>query len=567
MKLIISHIFFFILTIFSQQIFGQIDSMSNHGENEPTTSQWKKPILKGNLSARLLYNNTNGIENRYENPTWHISGLPRLEWGDFKMPVRINAGNRENPFAQYYNKIGISPTYKWATLHLGYNNVHFSPFTLNGRTFVGAGIELTPSFLRIGAIYGRFQNPEEEKFDSNRQLIIPPRFERKGYAFKLGFGKEENYVDLLYFHAEDDSTSISFPDSSTTFPTQNTVIGISSQQKLWRVLHFDIDGGLSAFTRNQRSDTVTLAHDFWEDLFRKVITPRLSTHYHYALQGSLGLKLKNFGIETRYRRIDSDYRSMGIWFLLNDVEDITVSPNFNLFDRKFRLRARYGWQRNNLSGLRLANSFRQISSVNLQLAPNRNLNVQFNYANFHFDQTKHREWLSDTVLISRVTNRFSVGFRILFPSKRIGQTLSMNYTYRQLNRDTETDSERFQAKGYALRYNLRFTKTGLTLTPGLQYFEYSFPERTTERLNANLSINQSLFNRKLFAGYHFSYNLQFQNKTLDRTIWRYQLNVQYRLTDQLQFRLFVNLIRSEAEMPGMISFRETIGSLELEYRF
>lgn len=565
----IQYIVLFLWVICNLRSYGQADFFNYHTRDSQIGETGRGPILKGYLSGRLIFYNNTGLESRYKNPTWFLSGLPRLEWGNFKMPVHLNAGNRNNPLAQYYNKIGISPTYKWMTLHLGYNNVYYSPFTLGGRTFVGTAVELSPSFLRVGAIYGRFQNPQEERFDTDREMVIPSRFARRGYAFKLGIGKEENFVDLLYFHAQDDSTSIDSSTKGNTFPAQNTVIGLTSRQRLGRVLRFELDTGVSAFTRNQNSDTITLNNSFWADLFGRVITPRLSTQYHYALQGGLRLQLKNFGLEGRYRRIDTDYRSMGAWFLLNDVEDITISPRFSLFDRKFRLRARYGWQRNNLSGLKATNSFRQIGSVRLDIIPSRKLSLQFNFSNFHFNHTKEREWLSETLLVSRITNRFRVGIRYLLPGSRLHHIFSANCDYRQLDRDTETSNESIRSGGCALRYHLRLKQWGTACTSGLQYYKYQFPTRKMNMLSAQLGIDQSLFKQKLLAGYHLSYNLQFQDESSqDHLIWRHRFNIQYRLTHQLQLRIFGYLVQNRrAAVPPNITFTESIGSLELAYRF
>ena len=64
--------------------------------------------------------------------------------------------NEKAGFRQPFNQFGISPTYKWLTVHLGYRNLSFSEFTLNGHTFLGAGVEARPGKFRQGSMFGQF---------------------------------------------------------------------------------------------------------------------------------------------------------------------------------------------------------------------------------------------------------------------------------------------------------------------------------------------------------------------------------------------------------------------------
>lgn len=81
-----------------------------------------------------------------------------------------------------------------ALMHAGYRNVTFSPYTLADHTFLGGGVELNPGLLTSGAVYGRFNRAMSSSIaDPN----IIPSFKSTGYAFKVGYGKSNNYVDLL----------------------------------------------------------------------------------------------------------------------------------------------------------------------------------------------------------------------------------------------------------------------------------------------------------------------------------------------------------------------------------
>jgi hypothetical protein len=104
------------------------------------------------------------------------------------LPITMICNSQHNRFIQPYNQIGATPTYKkWLILHGGYRNVHFSPLTLAGHTFLGGGIELNPGKFRFGAIYGKFNRAIESNYITPD---IIPVFERTGFSVKLGVGSQ-----------------------------------------------------------------------------------------------------------------------------------------------------------------------------------------------------------------------------------------------------------------------------------------------------------------------------------------------------------------------------------------
>src|SRR5690606_41685729 len=68
----------------------------------------------------------------------------------------------------FRSQFGISPSYKWIKLHLGYRNISFSPLVFDGQSFMGTGIELTPKNLYFGAFYGRLNKAISEENNSER---------------------------------------------------------------------------------------------------------------------------------------------------------------------------------------------------------------------------------------------------------------------------------------------------------------------------------------------------------------------------------------------------------------
>src|SRR5690625_7751885 len=58
---------------------------------------------------------------------------------------------------QNINQIGLSPSWRWITLHLGDFSRGYSPYTLEGTRLRGAGIDLTPGIFTFSVQGGRAQ--------------------------------------------------------------------------------------------------------------------------------------------------------------------------------------------------------------------------------------------------------------------------------------------------------------------------------------------------------------------------------------------------------------------------
>ena len=123
------------------------------------------------------------------------------------MPFSFNwYSNEKAGFTQPFNQFGISPTYKWLTFHLGYRNVSFSEYTLNGYTFLGVGLEARPGKFRLGAIYGKFnQNSEYDLL----MVDSIPKLTRTGWAAKIGYGTNERFVDISFLRIGDNTKNLS----------------------------------------------------------------------------------------------------------------------------------------------------------------------------------------------------------------------------------------------------------------------------------------------------------------------------------------------------------------------
>lgn len=190
----------------------------------------------------------------------NLYGNIRLAAGkDFSIPLNFVLGTDQRNYRQSFNVAGISPSWRWATLHLGYRNVHFNPFTLAGHSFLGGGLGLYPGKFRFEAIYGRFQRlvpADTVVLVDNHTLYATPAYERWGYAAKIGLGSKRNFVDLIFLDARDKSESppVYMPANVETTPAENTVTGISSKFSFGKKWAWVTDAGFSLYTRDRRAE-------------------------------------------------------------------------------------------------------------------------------------------------------------------------------------------------------------------------------------------------------------------------------------------------------------------------
>lgn len=72
------------------------------------------------------------LPDRYLPFNYVITGAPVLSLYGMQIPVSFVIGRQQSSFTQPFNQFELSPSYKWVTVHAGYRNLTFSPYTLTG---------------------------------------------------------------------------------------------------------------------------------------------------------------------------------------------------------------------------------------------------------------------------------------------------------------------------------------------------------------------------------------------------------------------------------------------------
>ena len=348
-----------------------------------------KPIaLHGNLLLQQQLYSIQGAAPRQPWNAYIISGSPVLSVYGFQLPFTFTFSNNQRDFRQPFNQIGVSPTYKWLTLHIGYRNISFSQFGLAGQTILGGGIELKPKKIRFGLMYGRSQKAVAEdttkSIQQNLNSINYPAYKRMVLATKIGIGTDANHFDLFMVKGKDELNSLPYkPLKTEVLPAENLVIGVAHKFSfLKNKIEWQSEAAASAYTRDITASVVDLSSVKYASTIKNVMPPNLSTVLYSAIESQAKYKHKLFSIGAKYRRIEPDYKSMGAYFFQTDVEQYTGNFSTRLFKNKINFNGSAGVQKDNVANKKVATTQRNIYSAAANYQLNQHFGVDLNYSNY-----------------------------------------------------------------------------------------------------------------------------------------------------------------------------------------
>ena len=419
--------------------------------------------ISGSVGARGVAYGAEGIEERRKPFGYTLTGNINFNFYDLQLPFSFVYGDQERGFSQPFNQFGVSPRYGWATAHLGYRSMTLSQYTLAGHQFLGAGIELNPGKFRFAFMNGRFNRAVEE--DTAEIGVQEPAYERTGFAGKIGFGSDENFVDLIALKAKDDPASLkNQPAGSETLPGENLVLGAAARITPAPGLSFDVDLGVSDYTRDVRADTIEIASEI--NGLGGVIQPRTSTAIYSAMTVAANYSFGGGGVRASYSRVDPDYRSMGAYYMSNDLESFTIAPNFSAFGSKLNVNASFGWSHDNVQGKKNATTTRLSPSIDLNWSPSSEFGVYAQLSSLMTQQSAGNFPLNDSTRMEQQTPSFMLSPRYSTGDSTTGHSLTLTLLHTLLsdaNSFTATFTE-YTTTSADAAYTLSFPTRGLSLT-------------------------------------------------------------------------------------------------------
>lgn len=478
-------------------------SLKSYGQDIEQVNLKKPVTFHGNLNLQMEYYRANGIPPRQKEFSWLINGNPVLTVLGVDLPFSFVFSNFENRFYQPFNQFGLSPRYKWATLHLGYRNLTYSHYTLAGHRMLGAGFDLNPRKFRIGFMYGQLRRSTsiDSSMNANPLYVRPtPTYKRIGVAGKLGYGTQKNYADLVYFKGWDKTSSLNSKLQDSIQPAENTTLGIVSKVTVLKKLTWTTDLGVSAYTMNRKdsADTIGTKKEWPKSIMSLLVKNKQSTHYYFAGETRLGYQENKWGAQIIFKRIDPGYQSMGAYFFQNDIQEFSLANNFKLDSGRLQINTNIGLQTDNLKKQKTSTSRRFIGSANINYNPSQKFGISFNFSNFGITNNPLNTSPGNE-LFKQVNNSFMLMPYFLWRNEKTMKNLNIIATYQSLSTPQSYIGSTPDLNTYSLtaNYNHTWILPGINANGSLNYINSKTILGDMGSYGGSIGGSAPLLNRKL----------------------------------------------------------------------
>ena len=539
-----------------------------------------KPVkFNGGLSASTIFYDGNGNTGR-DPFTWYLQGNANANlFGKINLPFSFNFTNAGSGFSYPVmpNRLSLHPTYKWISGHIGDVSMSFSPYTLNGHQFRGAGLDLSPKGnWKFSAMAGRLQRAVA--YDS-ANLNGMPAYERWGYGFKTVYEEKWWKLGVNTFYANDKAGSLAKPlDSLELFPQQNLAIAYEIGIRPVKGMELTAEYANSALTRDTR-DTSKEATSNGNGYMRKLMKGNSSTVQYAAFKSQLNYIFLKTTVGVGYERVNPGYTTLGAYYFNNDLENITLNLAQSMLKDKVSMALNIGSQRDNLDNKKESTTRRWVGAINVNYLPSDRLQTSLNYSSFQtymnirpqFDYINNVNPIQnfDTLKFTQLSQNASLNINYITKrSEWQQQSLNVNATFQ----DASDEQGGVVGKGNSSQfYNLATSYGVLYLQRGLNLvFAYNLSYNTIARNDfitqgPTVSANAKLFKKKLTTGLSSSYNSSTSQGKKQNTVLSVRLNAAYTLLKKhnINFSLF-NQYRSVLNRG---STRDLTGTLGYSFGF
>lgn len=526
--------------------------------------------ISGTASASVGYYKANSFNTTRKPYAYSIMLAPTISVYGVQIPLNFTftEGSRSvsNPFAQF----GINPYWKWIKGYFGWTNMAWSPTTLNGKTFLGAGIELNPSLFRFGAFYGRM-NPaiRENLLGPNPQI---PQFKRRGWGLKLGVGNADNHFDFIWLHSKDVANSIPpVVDSINQLdytPQENAVFGIKSHQAMFKKrLTWDVDGAISAITRNLNSPLLDIGTGFGTKFLKVAIPPHLSTSYAWTAHTNLTYKAETFSIGFDYNRVQPEYVSHGLDYILNDQQRFSGTQTFMAAKKKVNVGLTQFYQHDNLNKRKAVKTHRTGLGSTIGLNISQLFGAAISYNAYFSLQSKGLKELNDSTKLLQLqqTMVFAPYFNIV--NTKYVHNILISTSYSRLddfNKVTSQFSRNSTVNGM-LAYTLVVQAIGFTFSPSFTALYSETPLFKLLSVGPTFGFGKSLLKGKMNLNTAITYMATKQNAVWATQTITHTLGLGYRITKNHALKFNHNILYNlqttynTYEFKGDVTYTYTFG--------
>ena len=549
----------FYILVFLCSTFVKAQDIESIGKRSPVK-------VSGSLALNNTFYKAVGISYRRPPYVWYIMGNLNVDIYGWSVPISVSYSNQNVQFRQPFNHYGMSPRYKWITTHFGYRNMTFSPYTLGGITFLGAGVELTPGIFRFSAMYGRLYKAIEE--DTNSTVNVVPAYRRRGGGFKVGVGKNGDFIDFCLFAAKDDISSLPYvPVSADVLPASNMVYSLNGQKKFAKKIVVAAEYASSAYSR----DLQAAEYDRPVSVFTPFIINRQSTEYHKAFKATIAYNAKLYGITFGYERIDPNFKTMGSYFFNNDIINYTVMPTIRFFKQKLSVNANIGIQKNNIQKQDVSSVNRTLMAFNVNYMPSQKWNFAAQYSNFTMYNRISTKFTQLTTLDSlnfyQVTESANFNTAYNTGTKERKHGVNLNVSFQRANQTQGENVTHNSSRFYNgnLSYRVNIVPSSITFSLGCNANKNEVGGLPVAAFGPSTSFGKLFFEKKLRTNITLTYNTTYKEKKSSGDAWNMSATAGY--TYKKHHNLNLNLLFLNRVSTGLNAVNFTEYTLLVGYGY
>jgi hypothetical protein len=496
----------------------------------------KESLLKisGGLSASSVYYTGNEAYQRDPwsyflngNINFNVLGLIDLP---FSFNFTNSGANRTYPTMP--NRLSLHPAYKFLTGHIGDVSMSFSPYTLNGHQFSGAGIDVNPDRpLKFSVMYGRLQKAVEFGDGGN---TVQAAYKRIGGGINLRYEESGYQLSASMFSAKDDDNSLSWkPDSLNITPMQNVAGSVNLGVSIVKNLQFSVEYGISLLNRDIRYPDKESGNETF-----------------HALKTGFSYTFMNNTVGIGYERVDPGYATLGAYYFNNDLENITVNYARPFFSNKANIALSAGLQHDDLENRNESQTSRLVFSADASYAPSDRLNFAGSYTTFqtHSNLRSQFDYINeltpydnlDTLNFTQLSQNANFNTSYMFGGNDTKHQINLLLSYQEAaDKQGDIIPEGAASLFYnaSMSYGIQLVPKNLNINLSLNATENRMNRQDMYILGPTLGVTGRFFEQKLSSGITASYNTSYMASVRQNEVWNLRLNSAYTLRKKHVFSM------------------------------
>lgn len=551
-------IVFFISVLFVGNVYGQdIKQVIN-----------AKPFdVSGSIGGNLGLYSVSGIEERTSPYQYGFSA--RLNFKIYGFNIPLYASIRDNSFAYggSFSRFRINPQYKWIKLHLGDAYMNFNPYTLNGRTINGYGIELTPGKLRFKFLKGKVEDLRSYVDSLQLGTTLMPTYSRDVTALGIGFGSSTTFLDLYGVKSSDRLDSLNGEKVLENITRKsNTALGSTFALRIAKGVSLRSNVGLSFQTDNLDSygDNTIVGNNA---LSGNILEGNLSSNIVYAGDVGLNYSHRLFSLNGRVKYIQPYFQPLTVAFVNSDIINYTIGGSTSFFKRGLNIMGSIGVQKNNLTGTKLSTSNNLITNIAANFRLSRSLSGTINYSNFTQDFQARLVQINDLYTYAISSNVANAALRYTLKrgnlSYRIGLRGGRN-NFLTVD-DSEESLNAYSSWNSAFTLGLSNQDNNFQINSSLTYRKYNREETNLANYGLRINANKGFIDNKLKVNASSAFIFNDRDGLREGNTLRNGLDFTYNLDKNSNLGLQFNHIKRTSSVRS--DFSEFRMGLQYRYTF